>query len=29
VAAILYPDAKPMENFAASAGSERPPNVKF
>ena len=29
VAAILYPDAKPMENFTASAGSERPPNVKF
>jgi LemA protein len=29
VAAILYPDAKPMENFAASAGSERPPAVKF
>ena len=29
VAAILYPEAKPMENFAASAGSERPPNVKF
>ena len=29
VAAILYPDAKPMENFTASPGSERPPNVKF
>ena len=24
-----HPDAKPMETFAASAGSERPPNVKF
>jgi LemA protein len=29
VAAILYPDAKPMENFAATAGSDRPPTVKF
>ena len=29
VAAILYPDAMPMENFTASAGSERPPNVNF
>ncbi len=29
VAAILYPDAKPMENFAATAGSDRPPPVKF
>jgi LemA protein len=29
VAAILYPDAKPMENFAATAGSDRPPSVKF
>jgi LemA protein len=29
VAAIFYPEAKPMESFTASAGSERPPNVKF
>ena len=29
IAAIFYPDAKPMEVFTASAGSERPPNVKF
>jgi LemA protein len=29
VARILYPDAKPMETFTASAGSERPPSVKF
>ena len=29
VAAILYPDAKAMENFTATAGSERPPSVKF
>ena len=29
VAGILYPDAKPMETFTASAGSERPPQVKF
>ena len=29
VARILYPDAKPMETFTASAGSERPPTVKF
>ena len=28
-AAILYPSAKPMETFTASAGSERPPAVKF
>ena len=29
IAAILYPDAKPMEAFTASSGAERPPNVKF
>ena len=29
IAAILYPDAKPMEVFASTAGSERPPTVKF
>ena len=29
IAAILYPDAKPMETFTATAGSERPPQVKF
>src|SRR5215218_9009608 len=29
VARILYPDAKPMETFTASAGSERPPQVRF
>jgi LemA protein len=29
VAAIFYPDAKPMENFTATSGSERPPTVKF
>lgn len=29
IAALLYPDAKPMETFAATAGSERPPQVKF
>src|SRR4051794_9164210 len=29
VAAIFYPDAKPMENFTATAGSDRPPPVKF
>jgi LemA protein len=29
IAAFLYPDAKPMETFAATAGSERPPQVKF
>ena len=29
IAAVLYPDAKPMEPFAATAGSDRPPNVKF
>ncbi len=29
VAGVLYPDSKPMETFTASAGAERPPNVKF
>lgn len=29
IAAVLYPDAKPMEVFAATAGSDRPPPVKF
>lgn len=29
IASFLYPDAKPMEVFAATAGSERPPQVKF
>ncbi|MBF9232985.1 LemA family protein [Microvirga alba] len=29
IAAVLYPDAKPMETFTATAGSERPPAVKF
>ncbi len=29
IAAIFYPDAKPMEVFTATAGSERPPAVKF
>ena len=29
VAAVFYPDAKPMENFTATAGSDRPPPVKF
>src|SRR3954463_4817112 len=29
IAAVLYPDAKPMEAFSASSGAERPPNVKF
>ncbi len=29
IAGILYPDAKPMETFAASAGAERPPQVRF
>ncbi|HEY7382892.1 MAG TPA: LemA family protein [Beijerinckiaceae bacterium] len=29
IAAFLYPDAKPMETFTATAGSERPPQVKF
>ena len=29
IAAIVYPDAKPMETFTATAGSDRPPPVKF
>ena len=29
IAAVLYPDAKPMEVFAATAGADRPPSVKF
>jgi LemA protein len=29
IAGVLYPDAKPMETFAANAGAERPPEVKF
>ena len=29
IAAVLYPDAKPMEVFAATQGSDRPPQVKF
>jgi LemA protein len=29
IASIFYSDAKPMEAFTASTGSERPPNVKF
>jgi LemA protein len=29
IASILYPDAKPMEVFAATPGSEKPPQVKF
>ena len=29
IAAVLYPDAKPMEAFTATAGSDRPPPVKF
>jgi LemA protein len=29
IAAVLYPDAKPMETFTATAGSDRPPSVKF
>ena len=29
IAAIVYPNAKPMETFAATAGSDRPPEVKF
>ncbi len=29
VAGILYPEAKPMETFTATAGSDRPPPVKF
>src|SRR5690242_2427839 len=29
IAAMVYPDAKPMETFTATAGSDRPPEVKF
>ncbi|WP_134500664.1 LemA family protein, partial [Microvirga pakistanensis] len=29
IASVVYPDAKPMETFTATAGSERPPEVKF
>ena len=29
IAAVLYPDAKPMETFTSTSGSERPPPVKF
>nr|WP_229428364.1 LemA family protein [Microvirga pudoricolor] len=29
IAAFMYPDAKPMETFSATAGSDRPPEVKF
>ena len=29
IAAILYPDAKPMETFTATPNADRPPNVKF
>jgi LemA protein len=29
VASFLYPDAKPMETFTATAGSDRPPEVRF
>ena len=29
IAAIVYPNAKPMETFTATGGSERPPEVKF
>jgi LemA protein len=29
IAAVMYPDAKPMETFTAAAGSERPPQVRF
>lgn len=29
IAAVLYPDAKPMETFASTPGAERPPTVKF
>jgi LemA protein len=29
IAGFLYPDAKPMETFTATAGSDRPPEVKF
>ena len=29
IAAVMYPDAKPMETFSATPESERPPAVKF
>ncbi|WP_375455811.1 LemA family protein [uncultured Methylobacterium sp.] len=29
IAAWFYPESKPMETFAATPNSERPPNVKF
>jgi LemA protein len=29
IAAFLYPDAKPMETFAATPGSDTPPKVNF
>jgi LemA protein len=29
IAAVLYPDAKPMEVFTATTGADRPPAVKF
>ena len=29
IAAVFYGDAKPMEEFTATAGSDRPPPVKF
>jgi LemA protein len=29
VASLLYPDAMPMETFAATTGSDRPPPVRF
>ncbi|MGE3529240.1 MAG: LemA family protein [Methyloceanibacter sp.] len=27
--ALLYPDAEPMQNFTATEGAEKPPEVKF
>ncbi|MCJ2096017.1 LemA family protein [Methylobacterium sp. J-072] len=29
IAAILYPESKPMETFSATPNADRPPNVKF
>ena len=29
IAAFMYPEAKPMETFTATTGSERPPQVRF
>ena len=29
IAAVLYPESRPMETFTATAGSERPPQVRF